>query len=96
MPLSSKAADRTCRVGPTARVLEPPLHTVGGRQTGDLRRKYHSALIRKAKLPRDHVEGRPFWQGWPKRRIERPTRRGRWLMRRILVVDDDLHTRLAR
>jgi hypothetical protein len=51
MPLSSKAADRTCRVGPTARVVEPPLYTVEGRQTGDSRRKCDIALIRKAKLP---------------------------------------------
>jgi hypothetical protein len=51
MPLSLKAADRTCRVGPTARVVEPALYTVEGRQTADLRQKCGSALIRKAKLP---------------------------------------------
>src|SRR5258705_5975548 len=51
MPLSSKEADRTCRVGPTARVVEPALYTVDGRQTADLRQTCGSALIRKAKLP---------------------------------------------
>jgi hypothetical protein len=49
MPLSSKAADRTCRVAPTARVVEPPLYTVEGRQTGDSRRKCDSATDSQGK-----------------------------------------------
>jgi hypothetical protein len=44
--------------GPRA-VAEPALYTVGGRQTADLQRKCNSALIRKAKLPRDREEGVP-------------------------------------
>jgi hypothetical protein len=60
-------------------VVEPTLYTVEGRQTGDLRQKCGSALIRKAKLPARRVEGCPFLPGWQTRRIERPTPRGRWV-----------------
>ena len=67
MPLASNAADRTLlgqrwrarrRAGTEQKfavrqrgVVEPALYTVEGRQTGDLRQKCGSALIRKAKLP---------------------------------------------
>ena len=62
-------------------------------QTGRrLRRKYDSALIRKAKTRRAIV-----WEAgtfWPPTRA-RPTPRGRCVMGHILIVDDDLHARLA-
>jgi hypothetical protein len=45
------------------KVVEPVLYTVEGRQGGDLRRKCGSALIRKAKRPRDRLEGRAFLAG---------------------------------
>src|SRR5215218_5917584 len=42
------------------------------------------------------MEGRPFfWQGWLTGALSASAPRGRWFMRRILVVDDDRHTRLA-
>jgi hypothetical protein len=45
-------------------VVEPALYTVEGRQTGDLRQKCGSALIRKAKLPARIVwKAVPFQQG---------------------------------
>lgn len=57
-------------------MVEPALYTVEGRQTGDLRQKCGSALIRKAKLPARSCGSRPFWQGWLTRRIERRRHEG--------------------
>ena len=66
MPLASNAADRTLlgqrwrgsslsgteqKFAVRRGGVEPALYTVEGRQTGDLRQKCGSALIRKAKLP---------------------------------------------
>ena len=61
---ASRAGDRAKNSqSDGAGVVEPALYTVEGRQTGDLRQKCGSALIRKAKWPRDRGEGRAFWQG---------------------------------
>src|SRR6185312_17886 len=73
------------------------LCTVEGRQTGGLRQKCGSALIRKVKLSaRSCGSSSLFLRRWLTKPIERVrAMREGWVLRRILVVDDDLHTRLA-
>jgi len=74
--LAKKAGDQTSSVsdGTASRdgnkkfpadvkVVEPVLYTVEGRQRRNLRRKCGGVLIRKAKRPRDRVEGRALLAG---------------------------------
>ena len=74
-------------------LLEPTLYTVEGRQVGNLRGKCASALSRKAKPPGDRGKGRPFFAGAAD--TPRPAPQRGIVMRRILVVDDDMRTRRA-
>jgi hypothetical protein len=76
-----------------SRVVEPAIYTVRGRQVGDLRRKLRYRADSQGKNAA-RLCGKPslFWRA---AHAARSTPRGRRVMRRILVVDDDLNTRLA-
>jgi len=86
-------AMRTPPLAGQRQLLEPTLYTVEGRQVGNLRGKCASALSRKAKPPGDRGKGRPFFAGAAD--TPRPAPQRGIVMRRILVVDDDMRTRRA-